>query len=45
MVHLATSKDKHFCRKCKSKHVDIYEYKGKTVQACLDCGQEQAVDL
>ena len=43
MVHTATKEDKYCCPKCKSCHVDFYEYKGKKYQACLDCGYEEIV--
>src|SRR3989344_4250245 len=41
MVHTATSEDKYCCPKCKSCHVDFYDYKGKKYQSCLDCGHEE----
>lgn len=44
MVHLATNKDKHFCRKCKSMHIDIYSDHSGTYQSCLDCGYEEKID-
>ncbi|MBI4147220.1 hypothetical protein HY494_01060 [Candidatus Woesearchaeota archaeon] len=44
MVHTATEKDKHCCPKCKSCHVDFYEYNRKKYQSCLDCGFEEEVD-
>lgn len=44
MVHLKEKDDKHWCRKCQSSHVDIYEYKKKKKKACLDCGQEEEIE-
>ena len=32
---------KYCCPKCKSCHVDFYDYKGKKYQSCLDCGYEE----
>ena len=43
MVHTATSEDKYCCPKCKSCHVDFYDYKGKKYQSCLDCGYEEMI--
>ncbi len=43
MVHTALPEDKYVCNNCGSSHVDIYEYKKKKVQACLDCGQEEII--
>lgn len=43
MVHTAEEGDKYSCSGCKSSHVDIYEYKKKKYQACLDCGMEEEI--
>jgi len=44
MTHTALPRDKYVCSKCGSSHVDIYFEKGKKIQACLDCGQEQFIE-
>lgn len=43
MVHTAEKGDKHICSQCGSSHVDVYEYKKKKYQACLDCGEEKEI--
>lgn len=45
MVHTALPGDKYKCSKCGSSHVDIYDYKKKKVQACLDCGYEEKAEI
>jgi hypothetical protein len=44
MVHLKEQGDKYWCEKCKSSHVDIYEYKKKKIKSCLDCGFEEEME-
>ncbi|MDP3640484.1 MAG: hypothetical protein Q8R53_04785 [Nanoarchaeota archaeon] len=41
MVHLAGPEDKFCCTKCKSCHMDVYDYDGKMFISCLDCGHEE----
>jgi len=44
MVHTALPEDKYECSSCGSSHVDIYNYDGEKMIACLDCGHEEILE-
>ena len=44
MVHTAKKVEKYKCTKCGSAHIDIYDFKKKRFQACLDCGYEEELN-